>query len=152
MSIVLGLLLRPPPFLERAASRLPRIGRGLVCTAIVGTLFVLTIGNAKTIEALADVKKEEQLQFYQVVMQHKASMTLFLHSSRYSSENEFFFLNGPLAPFAEFPAGMFIVKNHIFQLYFPHIKNIHFADQEEGQEDEELYVWTARTVEREDAR
>ncbi len=152
MSIVLGLLLRPPPFLERATSRLPGIVRGLVCTAFVGTLFVLTIGNAKTIEALADVKKEEQMQFYRVATQHKESMTLFLHSSRYSPGNKFFILNGPVAPFDKFPAGMFVAKDDLFQLYFPRIQNIHFVNQVQADEYKELYVWTARAVERENAR
>lgn len=152
VSIAVGLLLRPPPFLERAISRLPRIGRGLLCAAIVGIFFVLSIGNAGTIKSLGTVKKQDQMKFYQVATQHKASMSLFLHSPQYSSENEFFILNGPLAPFAEFPAGMFVRKNDIFQLYFPHIKNIHFADQKEGQEDEELYVWTPSTVERKNTR
>ncbi len=144
MSIVLGLLLMPPPFVEKAIARV-RVGtRAILSLVIVATLIAMNFNNAKSLRIKADFQAQLNAKFYQLVTEYNESMTSFLNSSAYSADQRYSFKDMLAANFYEYPSGFTVMHHNLFQLYFPHVRNIYFVTQ--SNQNKKLYVWLPEEV------
>ncbi len=144
VSIVLALLLRPTPSLERAMARSSPVIRVSVSFLIIVLLVVLNTGNARTIHANTTLFLEENRKFYEVVMRYRSSMTSFLQSSSYSPDGKYELLDDFVADKDEFPLNWSVTQRDIFNLYFPHVETIRFITRWHRRQ--EFYVWTREAV------
>jgi hypothetical protein len=71
-------------------------------------------------------------------------MQAFLNSTEYSAEREYRFILAPAVNADEYPSGYGVMQSDILHMYFPHVKNIGFAQP--GEPMAGAYVWTPSAV------
>jgi len=148
VSVALGLLLRPPPFMENWRISRSMSARLLIFVMVAGALTSLNFDRAKEIRTVGPRLAGENLRFHYLMMQYKRSMKTFLRSPAYSPEREFYFQNTLAAKPKEFPMTWFVMQHDVFYLYFPHVKNIHFIISG-WQYHGDLYMWSPDTIAKE---
>jgi hypothetical protein len=144
ISIILALLLRPSPLLERAIAGYSAITRFFAGAAVLALFGVLNYSNAVGIRATALDVREANLRFDQLVSRYRDSMTSFLHSASYSTEEEYYFQNMQADTGKAYPLNWMVFQHNIFQLYFPDTGNVKFFHV--FWLPNEYYIWTPEAV------
>jgi hypothetical protein len=140
VSIGLGLLLRPPPFLEKKAEEFSPLRRAVLFVLVVAILATLNFNTAKEIKTFIPPLVEENRRFNELLTRYRSSMASFLESPAYSPERQYYFKDRASADTDEFPMSWYVIHHDIFYLYYPDMKNIHFIGGFGHHGD--LYFWS----------
>ena len=140
VAIALGLLLRPPPRLEKKLGGFSALRRGLLSALVVAILAALSFENANEIRTFIPGLVRENQRFHGLLTEYESSMASFLESPAYLPERQYYFKDGVSAGTSEFPLSWYVLHHDIFYLFFPDRKNVHFISGFRHHGD--LYFWS----------
>jgi hypothetical protein len=140
VAIAIGLLLRPPPGIEKKLAGFSTLRRGLLSVLTVAILAALSLQNATEIRTYIPGLMQENSRFVELLTEYESSMESFVESPAYSPERQYYFKDGACAGMSEFPLSWYVMHHDIFYLYFPARKNVHFISGYRHHGD--LYFWS----------
>jgi hypothetical protein len=140
VAIALGLLLRPPPGIEKKLEGLSTLRRGLLSVFAIAIIAALSFENANEIRAAIPGLALENSRFDELLTEYESSMESFIESPAYSPERQYYFKDDISGGMSEFPLSWYVMHHDIFYLYFPARKNVHFISGFRHHGD--LYFWS----------
>jgi hypothetical protein len=146
ISIALGLLFAPFCSLKGIMQKVGRIPRIVLGISIVVALLALNLENMVNIREVIHNRMDDNLAFHGKILEYRNSMDAFLHSSAYSADETFYFVDWSAASPFRYPSSLWVRKSHLFCLSYPQYRNIHFVWTGNNQEIERTYIWTPEAV------